>query len=330
MQSDKYHENNEIRKFYQRAENHPWLMVFFWYYVGEERKMPEHFIGIDGGGTSCRAAVATADGAVIGMAKSGPANILTNLDGALDNIVGAAKAAFADAGLDPESYASACAVLGLAGSNVEGVTERLMARLPFKRSEVVSDGLIALQGAFGNDDGAIAIIGTGTAYLCRRADRLRAFGGWGFVLADQGSGARLGQALLQECLLVSDGVRPGSDLTAEVLREFGDEPSRIVAFARYAAPSDFGRYSPKIFAAANSNDPIGVKLLTAGAAAIDETLDVVVRAGGETICLLGGLSPHYPKWLSDANRSRLVAPRADALSGAVALAVSRFAHEVAR
>lgn len=291
--------------------------------------MPEHFIGIDGGGTSCRAAVATADGAVLGRAKAGPANILTDLDGALANIVEAAKAAYADAGLDPEAYMSGSALLGLAGSNVGDVTERLMAKLPFRRAAVVSDGLIALQGAFGDDDGAIAIIGTGTAYLCRRAEKLRAFGGWGFAVADQGSGARLGQALLQECLLVSDGIRPGSDLTADILREFGDEPSRMVAFARYAAPSDFGRYSPQIFAAANSNDPVGVKLLKAGAAAIDETLDAVVRAGGEAICLLGGLSPHYPKWLSEAHRARLVTPRSDALSGAVALAVSRFAREAA-
>ena len=291
--------------------------------------MPEYFIGIDGGGTSCRAAVATADGAVIGTARSGSSNILTDLDGALVNIIGASKAAFANAGLDPESYSSAHALLGLAGSNVEGVTERLAAKLPFKRSEVVTDGVIALQGAFGHDDGAIAILGTGTAYLCRRAGKLRTFGGWGFVVADQGSGAWLGHGLLQECLLVSDGVRPGSDLTSDVLAEFGDEPSRIVAFARYATPSDFGRYAPKIFAAANSNDAVGVRLLKEGAAAIDETLDAVIRTGCGSICLLGGLAPHYPGWLSEAHRSRLVAPRADALHGAVELAVARFAHEVA-
>jgi glucosamine kinase len=304
-------------------------MVFFWYYIGEERNMPDYFIGIDGGGTSCRAALATADGVVIGMAKSGSSNILTDLDGALVHIVDASKGAFANAGLDPDAYGSAHALLGLAGSNVEGVTERLMTKLPFRRSEVVTDGVIALQGAFGHEDGAIAIIGTGTAYLCRGAGQIRTFGGWGFVVADQGSGARLGQALLQECLLVSDCVRPGSDLTADVLREFGDEPSRIVAFARYAAPADFGRYAPKIFAAANSNDPVGVGLLKAGAASIDETLDAVIRSGCENICLLGGLSPFYPQWLAEPHRARLVAPRGDALSGAVALAVSRFAHEVA-
>jgi len=292
--------------------------------------MPDFFIGIDGGGTSCRAAVATADGAVLGTARTGPSNILTDLDGALNNIVSAAKAAFVDAGLDPDGISSARALLGLAGSNVGDVAERLTVRLPFRRSDVVSDGLIALQGAFGNDNGAIAILGTGTAYLCRRAGELHSFGGWGFIVADQGSGARLGHALLQECLLVSDGIRPGSDLTSDVLADFGHEPSRLVAFARYAAPSDFGRYSPKIFAAANSNDPVGLRILKEGAAAIDETLDAVVRAGGERICLLGGLSPHYPTWLAEKHRARLVEARADALSGAVSLAVSRFGQEVVR
>ena len=292
--------------------------------------MPDFFIGIDGGGTSCRAAVAAADGAVLGTARTGPSNILTDLDGALNNIVSAAKAAFVDAGLDPDGISSARALLGLAGSNVGDVAERLTVRLPFRRSDVVSDGLIALQGAFGNDNGAIAILGTGTAYLCRRAGELHSFGGWGFIVADQGSGARLGHALLQECLLVSDGIRPGSDLTSDVLADFGHEPSRLVAFARYAAPSDFGRYSPKIFAAANSNDPVGLRILKEGAAAIDETLDAVVRAGGERICLLGGLSPHYPKWLAEKHRARLVEARADALSGAVSLAVSRFGQEVVR
>jgi glucosamine kinase len=289
--------------------------------------MPDYFIGIDGGGTSCRAAVATADGSVIGMAKSGPSNILTDLDGALGNIEKAAADAFAEAGIDPERVVEANVLLGLAGANVGDVADRLLARLPFKRSEIVTDGLIALQGAFGDEDGAIAILGTGTMYLCRHAGRIRSFGGWGFIVADQGSGARLGHALLQECLLVADGIRAGSGLTQEVLAEFDHEPSRLVAFARYATPSEFGRYSPRIFAAANSNDAVGLKLLREGAAAVDETLSAVARAGAERICLLGGLSPHYPKWLSDENRGRLVGARADALSGAVSLALSRFGKE---
>ncbi len=57
--------------------------------------MPDYFIGIDGGGTSCRAAVADASGQILGRARGGAANILTNLEGALGNIVSTAERPFA-------------------------------------------------------------------------------------------------------------------------------------------------------------------------------------------------------------------------------------------
>ena len=63
-------------------------------------------LGIDGGGTSCRAALATADGLIIGRAKSGAANIRTDLTGARQSIVEAARLAFLDAGKDPGADAA--------------------------------------------------------------------------------------------------------------------------------------------------------------------------------------------------------------------------------
>ena len=78
----------------------------------------DHVLGIDGGGTSCRAALATADGVVLGRAKSGAANIRTDLTGARANIVDAARQAFLAAGRDPELIPLTPAVLGLAGANV--------------------------------------------------------------------------------------------------------------------------------------------------------------------------------------------------------------------
>ena len=59
-------------------------------------------IGIDGGGTSCRAALATADGRIVGRGKSGAANIRTDLTGARASIVEAARLAFLDAGGTPD------------------------------------------------------------------------------------------------------------------------------------------------------------------------------------------------------------------------------------
>ena len=58
-------------------------------------------LGIDGGGTSCRAALATTGGEILGRAKSGAANIRSDLTGARTNIVDAARQAFLAAGEDP-------------------------------------------------------------------------------------------------------------------------------------------------------------------------------------------------------------------------------------
>ncbi|TJW83472.1 MAG: N-acetylglucosamine kinase, partial [Mesorhizobium sp.] len=39
-------------------------MVFYWYYPRRGENRVKFVLGIDGGGTSCRAALATVDGAV--------------------------------------------------------------------------------------------------------------------------------------------------------------------------------------------------------------------------------------------------------------------------
>ena len=56
--------------------------------------MTKYAIGIDGGGTSCRAAVADATGRILGRGRAGAANIMSDASGALENIVAATRSAF--------------------------------------------------------------------------------------------------------------------------------------------------------------------------------------------------------------------------------------------
>ncbi|OJF94964.1 N-acetylglucosamine kinase [Pararhizobium antarcticum] len=287
--------------------------------------MPNYILGFDGGGTSCRAAVASADGRILGRGKSGAANILTDPDTALVNIVDAARAAYTDAGIDPAHIASATAVLGLAGNNVGDAVHYVEARLPFAKAEIVSDVLIALEGALPAGDGAVASLGTGTVYVVRRNETVSYIGGWGFAVGDLGSGARLGQALLQESILTFDGIHPSSPLTEAVMAEFDDDPRAVVDFARKARPGDLGRYAPRLFAFADKGDAVAIALLTAATTSIDETLDVVVKRGGKPICLLGGLAGLYRPWIAARHQSLFVGPLADALTGSVALAARQAA-----
>ena len=281
-------------------------------------------LGIDGGGTSCRAALATADGVTIGRAKSGPANIRTDLTGARSNIVEAARQAFLDARKDPALIAETPAVLGLAGSNVGTYRQQLEAILPFRRSVVETDALIALEGAVGAGDGAIAVLGTGTAYMVRKRGQVRAVGGWGFLIGDQGSGARIGRDLLEQTLLAHDGISKGSALTEATLAVFRDNPRDVVEFTTTAKPGDFGGFAPMVFDHAAKGDAVAELILSRAVASIEASLGVLDLAGDDPLCLLGGLAPLFSPRLSARYQSMLKAPRQDALGGAVAMALRIF------
>lgn len=289
----------------------------------------DYYLGIDGGGTSCRAALADADGRIVGRGKSGIANIMTDPDRALASIEAAAKAAAADAGLDPATALSAPAVLGLAGVNIRACAERIAARLPFARFALETDSSIALHGALGKNDGAVAILGTGSVFLSRHGTQVTQVGGWGFTLGDQGSGARIGRLALEQCLLAHDQIIPSSDLSESLLSEFGGDPERIVAFADGAKPADFGRYAVTVFDHASHGDAIAREIMETEARYVAGSIDAIIWPGCDRLCLLGGLAPFYPPFLAERHQGILIDPFGTALDGAVALAVERFARGAA-
>jgi glucosamine kinase len=281
-------------------------------------------LGIDGGGTSCRAALATTDGVVIGRGKSGAANIRTDLTGARASIVEAARLAFIEAGRDPALLAETPTLLGLAGSNVGTYRQQLEAILPFAKSVVTSDALIALEGAVGTGDGAIAVLGTGTAYMVRHAGEVRPVGGWGFTVGDQGSGARIGRDLLEETLLAYDGIREASDLTRALLAVFRNEPRDVVEFSTTAKPGDFGGFAPMVFEHAAKGDPVAERIVARAVHFIEESLRVMELKPSDPLCLLGGLAALYEPRLRPDIRSLIRPPLQDALGGAVRMALSLF------
>ncbi|WP_419911468.1 BadF/BadG/BcrA/BcrD ATPase family protein [Hoeflea sp.] len=282
------------------------------------------FIGIDGGGTSCRAALADGDGTVVGRGRSGAANILTDPDGGIRHIVEAAEAACADAGIDKDLLVHANVVLGLAGANVDGTVSATVERLPFGQCVVESDALIAALGALGEKDGAAAMLGTGSVFASKNGRSVRTIGGWGFYVGDQGSGAVLGRSLLQETLLAHDRVRTGSALTQRVLEDFDGDPAKLVAFAHDALPGAYARYAPIAFEFAADGDAVASRIVKEAAAQVDEAIDVILASTEPRLCLLGGLGKLYEPWLKSEHRACVVPPAGDALDGAVLLAIERF------
>ncbi|KXF76432.1 N-acetylglucosamine kinase [Paramesorhizobium deserti] len=286
----------------------------------------ELLLGIDGGGTGCRAALADKAGRILSRGQSGAANIMTDIEGARTSILAATRQALQEAGLRVEAETSISAVLGLAGANVGDNATRLEKLLPFAHAKVKSDATIALHGAIGDTDGTVVILGTGSVFVTRQAGRIRTIGGWGFKVSDLAGGARLGRDLLEETLLAYDGVHLSSPLAEKTMAMFGNDPHRIVSFAHDARPSDFGTYAPLVFEYADKGDRLALLLVEQSLRTIEEALDAIMPPKQDTLCLIGGLGPLYAPRLSPRYRSRLRPPIGDALSGAVRLAVGLFAH----
>jgi glucosamine kinase len=161
--------------------------------------------------------------------------------------------------------------------------------------------------------------------MVRHDGRVRSVGGWGFLVGDQGSGARIGRDLLEETLLAYDGIGEASELTRALLAVFRDEPRDVVEFTTTARPGDFGGFAPMVFDHAARGDPVAERILDRAVRFIEESLRVLDLRPGDPLCLLGGLAALFEPRLPEHVRALVRQPIQDALGGAVSMAVRLFA-----
>ncbi len=274
------------------------------------------YLGIDGGGTGCRAALTNTAGRVLGRAEGGPANIASDPEGALANLLAVAGAA--TRGIAPLSQI--VAGLGLAGANAAGAAGRLAAALPFARARIVTDAITAPRGALGPRDGIVAAMGTGSVYGIQRGGRLRQIGGRGLAVGDEASGAWLGRNAMARALRAADGMEPPTPfLSALIARHGGDEAA--TGWTVTARPVDFARLAPEIAA---SDDPAARALIAEAVAQIDAAIAVLQEGVDLPVVTIGGLAQVYAPFLS--RRWRIAPAAGSPLDGALALARGEIAE----
>jgi len=285
-----------------------------------------YFLGVDGGGTHCRARLRDASGKVLGEAQGGASNIFTDPDEAITNIDQVSRATFAQAGLDALHLGETSACFGLAGANMAGAVARVEAHpWPFQKLRIEHDGIIACVGAHAGGDGAIAAVGTGAVYVVSLGGKLQTFGGWGFMLSDQGSGADLGRESLRRTLYAQDGIIERTPFTDAVWARFGGSMDQLHRFAETAKPRDYGALTPLLFEHVELGDPIARFIVERGQTGITLVLDHLIKLSTKHICMMGGLGKAYQPYLPERYAPYFTAPRHDALDGAILLAGGRVA-----
>jgi glucosamine kinase len=278
------------------------------------------FLGVDGGGTQCRARLADRSGRLLGEGLSGPANIRLGLDAAFAAVLDAARQCLAAAGLGEQAIGRIIACLALAGATepTELAAARLR-RLPFRHTVITSDAHAACIGAHRGRDGGVIIAGTGSVGWAIVGGRQYRVGGWGLTLSDDGSAAWLGREAMRRVLWAYDGRITSTALLASLFDEFDADPYAIVRWAENSQPGDFGRLAPLVVEHAARRDPVAIELMQQAASHIDALAARLAALGAERLALVGGLGPQLGNWLAPQTQQHLVTPEGDALAGALQL-----------
>jgi glucosamine kinase len=293
-------------------------------------------LGVDGGGTNCRARLCAFSGQVVdevlAEATTGPANLNLGLERSFAAVFAAAAACLSRAGLDRSCLGSVVACLALAGASEPS---RLAAaqsyRHPFRKEIVTTDAHAACVGAHGERDGGVIVAGTGTVGWAIRGGRTYRVGGWGMPVSDEGSGAWLGVEAVRRLLWASDGRIAWTGLLRALGDRFSNDPHAVVAWAQSASPGDFGALAPFVFDYAARGDLVARELVGLAAGHIDALADRLLAVGATRLALVGGCAPFLAPLLAENTKSHLVEPAGDAVSGALYLArrAARSLAEVA-
>ena len=294
-----------------------------------------YLVGIDGGGSTVRAVVATPDLVIVGRAEGSPAN---------PGVVGRAQAARAireamDAALEaggvaPDEVAAVC--LGVAGA----AASHSAAWLHDVAAGVTPDALIvpsadyeiALVGALGARRGVLVLAGTGSlAYGVNARGRSALVGGWGYLLGDEGSGYWLGMRGLKAVAWADDGRGPQTALSAALLEALGLAAPRDLIPWLYQSGEPrtqaVARLAEVVLDTAAQGDAVALALVAQGAGHLARAARTVMRTLGmrrPPVAFAGGLLG-APNPLSEALCARLrltelPVPRYPPVMGAVLLA----------
>ncbi len=192
----------------------------------EPQTIQSHFwLGVDGGGTNCRAAIIDNDGIVIGEGRAEAASFIrVGVEAAINHVDQAVKEACARAGIGPAEITAAC--VGLAGVSHPDHHRQMLAALkealPIAEITLETDARVALAGATSNNAGVVIIAGTGSiACGVNSRGRFARAGGWGPTMGDEGSGSYIGRRALEAVVMAYDYRGEPTSMMDPVLRHFG-------------------------------------------------------------------------------------------------------------
>jgi glucosamine kinase len=278
---------------------------------------PLYLVAVDGGGTGTRARIVGLDGRVLGHGRAGPSALALGVASAWRAIEAAIEDAFKSSARTMPSLRSIALGIGVAGAEYEQRLDTLRELAGcFACSVLDSDAYTSLLGAHGGQPGAVIAVGTGSVGLSHGPDGRRVkVGGWGYPLADEGSGAWIGMRAMALATQARDGRRPAGSLV-RALWALAAEQGGLSIWLQRSDQTSYAALAPVVFEHAPQDPAARMILVVAGLelARMERTLD---PAGELPLALCGGLASAIRPYLPRALIDRLRRPQGSSIDGAL-------------
>ena len=298
----------------------------------------EWIIGIDGGGTKCRAVLYNAQGSKLAESVTGPANIFADFDGALHSIQSACEQALDTYNLankhqpwHPLTLNDCTVSAGCAGAGVGSAYERFVQwQHPFKQLFLRTDIHFSCMAANMGQSCCLIIVGTGSCIAfyepLASVDKvqqtgLKLFGGHGFLLGDIASGAWLGKKAVSWFLQALESPTHDRDLFDIMASRIGTSVSGIIEKYGRANAGEFGQLVPMLLSTQDKSIHVQ-DWLQQGA---DYLIDIVKEHANsdQSIFIDGGLAQIYKPILKSQLALDIYSPKEEASYGAYLYALSQ-------
>jgi N-acetylglucosamine kinase-like BadF-type ATPase len=254
------------------------------------------FVGIDAGGTKTECAVGD-ERSIFGRGNAASSKVQRVGEAAARAALHACiHEACNVARVSPQRIARTC--IGTSGASDPNQVRALTGMIQEVVSgevEVVGDHLVAMQAAFRDTPGVIAIAGTGSIVYGRneRGDIARA-GGWGPVISDEGSAEWIGRRAVATVVRALDtGQTTG--LNSAVMQAWHVATREdIVRMANTYPLPDFAALYPQLLAAAEAGDALARDLLMTAGTELAGLTKIVIRKlwpgrHAVRVCVAGGV-----------------------------------------
>ncbi len=253
-----------------------------------------YYLGIDGGGTKTKFALANKKGEIIKsivLSGSNPVDIgIENTFNILDEGI---RTVCSDVLASEVSVFAGIAGGGLTGDYREKIADFLK-KYGFAKVNNDSDAMNAVASCLGNKEGITIIIGTGGIAFLRQNEELERFGGYGYLFEDGGSGYCIARDGILSAMKADEGTAEPTLLQEIFSKEFKTKrTSDFLAELYLGGKKKIASYAHLVFDAYKCDDSVAKRIIKTNMAVVASTIEKIAEKTEKKfvkVVLTGGIA----------------------------------------